>query len=236
VAPGEHDERIGVTQLAGCQRAVVGPAEQRDLSPQPLRAQPFGIQAREAERPLGHARTGALHGDPHGTEPAEILAPVRLAPHLKPVDDEPEPAPGPDDRRRQQREVRKRTGVHDIVAPAVAGEVPQDAGAEHEGRQDSPVAGAVVERHAGPDDADFDPGHTRVLAPVPLAKGDVGDLVTGRGQPFGQVSVPPLGAADGIGEQAVVDQADAHSGCRLSYSVRCKTAAAATFASRLRLC
>jgi hypothetical protein len=236
VAPGEHDERIGVTQLAGCQRAVVGPAEQRDLSPQPLRAQPFGIQAREAERPLGHARTGALHGDPHGTEPAEILAPVRLAPHLKPVDDEPEPAAGPDERRRQQREVRKRAGVDDVVAPAVACEVPQDADAEHEWRQDPPVAGAVVERHAGPDDPNLDTGHPRVLTPVPLTQGDVGHLVTGRGQPLGEGAVPALGTADGIGEQAVVDQADAHSGCRLSYPVRCKTAAAATFASRLRLC
>ena len=51
---------------------------------------------------------------------------------------------------------------------------------------------------------------------VPLAQGQVGDLVALRRQALGEVAIPALGAADGVGEKAVVDDADAHSGSIIS--------------------
>ena len=45
---------------------------------------------------------------------------------------------------------------------------------------------------------------------APLAQRQVGHLVAVGGEPLGEVAVPALGAADGVGEEAVVDEADAH--------------------------
>ena len=48
------------------------------------------------------------------------------------------------------------------------------------------------------------------LAALPLAQRQVGDLVALGGQALGEVAIPALAAADGVREQAVVDDADAH--------------------------
>jgi hypothetical protein len=45
----------------------------------------------------------------------------------------------------------------------------------------------------------------RALAAIPLAQGEVGDLVPLLGEPLGEVAVPALGAADGVRVEAVVD-------------------------------
>ena len=69
----------------------------------------------------------------------------------------------------------------------------------------------------------LDHAHARdlgALAAVPLAQRQVGDLVPVGGQPLGEVAVPALGAADGVGEQAVVDEADAHGSGRGSQTLR----------------
>ena len=60
---------------------------------------------------------------------------------------------------------------------------------------------------------DRDDAHARDprrLGRVPLQAREVGDLVALGGQALGEVAVPALGAADGPGEQAVVDEADPH--------------------------
>ena len=50
----------------------------------------------------------------------------------------------------------------------------------------------------------------RALAALPLAQRQVGDLVTLGRQALGQVAVPALGPADGVGVEAVVDDAHPH--------------------------
>ena len=65
-------------------------------------------------------------------------------------------------------------------------------------------------RGAGGDHAHA--GHVAALAAaVPLAQREVGDLVPVGGEPLREVAVPALGAADGVREQAVVDEADPHA-------------------------
>ena len=50
------------------------------------------------------------------------------------------------------------------------------------------------------------------LAALPLAQRQVGDLVALGREALGEVAIPALAAADRVREQAVVDDADAHSG------------------------
>ena len=66
----------------------------------------------------------------------------------------------------------------------------------------------------GPTATTRTPGTLGGRAAIPLAQRQVGDLVPVGRQPLGEVAVPALGAADGVGEQAVVDEADAHGGGR----------------------
>ena len=63
----------------------------------------------------------------------------------------------------------------------------------------------------GPDGDHAHAGDARVLALGPLAQRQVVDLVALGGEPLGEVAVPALGAADGVREQAVVDDADPHA-------------------------
>src|SRR5918998_2295891 len=169
------------------------------------------MKAREAERALIEAGAELLDEVSHRSGPRpEVVAPIVAAPHLVPIHDEvvaadPAQCPG-----RQQREVWERRGVDHVVGAAVAEQVPQYPGAKDKRRQDpaSPVRG--VEPHAWPR---RDHVYTRDLTPLyasPLAQREVGQLVSIGGQPFGEVAIPSLGAADGVGEQAVVDQADTH--------------------------
>ena len=60
----------------------------------------------------------------------------------------------------------------------------------------------------GPASTTRTPGQVGHRAAVPLAQRDVGDLVALGGQPQGEVAVPALRPADGVGEEAVVDKGD----------------------------
>ena len=97
-----------------------------------------------------------------------------------------------------------------MVAAAVAHQVPQHAGAEHERRQHAATARPGVERHPRADGTDVDARDSGVLASLPLPQRQVDDLVPVGGEPLGQVAIPPLGTADGVWEQAVIDDADPH--------------------------
>ena len=62
--------------------------------------------------------------------------------------------------------------------------------------------------------------HLAALAALPLAQRQVRDLVAVGGEPLAEVAVPALGAADGVREQAVVDEADPHAGARACQTFR----------------
>jgi hypothetical protein len=169
------------------------------------------MQLGEHERAGCEQRARPLHemaDRPAG--PPEVRVPVRLRPHLEPVDAEPGPRARERGARREQREEREGAGVHHVVAPAVAEQVAQHAPAEAQRRPDPPVPVVPVERLARGDrdhlDA-LDPGRVVV---VPLAPREVGDLVAGRDELGGEVAVPALGAADRPRVQAVVEDADPH--------------------------
>ena len=103
--------------------------------------------------------------------------------------------------------------MNDVVAAAVAKQVQEHPEPEYERRQDAPSPAGRVQRHAG---ACGNYAHVAVeLDPrpaLPLAQGQVCDLVALSCQPLGQVPVPALATADGVGKEAVVDDADAHAG------------------------
>ena len=173
------------------------------------------VQAREAEGALAaRARTRAAPPADAPADRPEVLAPVVAAPHLVPVDDEPEaPRSGRASAGGQQREVRERRGVDDVVAAAVAQQVPQHA--ERRRRSGGSDRGGCRRARRG---SSRGPTATHVARPGSAAarprshctQRQVGDLVPVGGQPLGEVAVPALGAADGVREQAVVDEADPH--------------------------
>ena len=135
------------TGAGGRGRAGVLPFEARQLAAEPLLAQTALVEPREAERSLRRrAGTRAGPASRPARRPAQILAPVLARPDLVPVDDEPEAAAAAQCSCREQREVRKRGGVDDVVAPSVAQQVARDAEPEDQRRQDAPPA-ARVELH-----------------------------------------------------------------------------------------
>ena len=221
VAAGEHHQRLGRGGLARLERSRVLALEHGELAVHGRGAQAPGVELREAEGALGNAQAERLNGladaAAHGPE---VLAPVVAAPDLVPVHHEPEAAQRAHERRRQQREVRKRRGVDHVVAAAVAEEVPEHAGAEHERRQHPPAPAGRVELHARAGAHHAHARHLGTLVASPLPKGEVGDLVSIGGQAFAEVPVPPLGTADGVRKEAVVDQTDAHGSGRGSQTLR----------------
>ena len=62
----------------------------------------------------------------------------------------------------------------------------------------------------GPTAMHSTPSTSDRLPACPLAEGQIRDLVAISRQPLGEVAIPPLATADGVREQTVVDQADAH--------------------------
>ena len=107
--------------------------------------------------------------------------------------------------------------MDDVVAAPVEQQVPEHAEPEDERRQDPPPAAAAhVQRHPRSDDAHVDAGHAGIGAAIPLAQRHVRHLVAVGREPLGEVAVPALGAADRVGEEAVVDEADAHARRRVS--------------------
>src|ERR1700749_1977561 len=100
--------------------------------------------------------------------------------------------------------------MDDVVTSTVANEVPEHPASEHDRRQDPATARPAVELHPWSDRVNGDARDPRISSPVPLSEGQIADLVSIRRQPLSEVSVPALGPANRVWEQAVVDQADAH--------------------------
>ena len=146
--------------------------------------------------------------------PAEVFAPVAARPHLEPIDHQPvaPAAAGPPPRRAARstetsRCARRRSDVH--VGGGARARRRRTPAAARPGADLSactaPSAGRQRPPHAG---------NTGIRTTIPLAQRQVGDLMSLGGEPLRQASVPALGAADRVREQAVVDEADAHSRCR----------------------
>ena len=213
--PGEHDQRLGRRAAAGAGAPAYSPSQHGHLAAQALLAQALGVQPEKQNARWRHARAEPLHERSRSRPPtpAEVLAPVGAAPDLVPVDDQRDSAPsGRTSAGGEQREVRERTpcGRRRSGGRGAAG-ASSTPSAEDERRQDPAPAAGVYSAIRGP--AVDDP-HARVevglLAALPLAQRQVGDLVALGREALGEVAIPALGAADGVGEQAVVDDADAH--------------------------
>jgi len=71
-----------------------------------------------------------------------------------------------------------------------------------------PTSAVRVEPHSRPDAEDPDAREVGAGSGLPLPERQVGDLVPGRGEAPRQLPVPALGAADRVGIQTVVDEAD----------------------------
>jgi hypothetical protein len=99
--------------------------------------------------------------------------------------------------------------VDDVVAAAVTAQMPEDAPAEPKCRADPAPAGDV-QVDTRPDGHDLDAGNPRLLAVLPLTQRQVRDLEALAGEPLGEGALPALAAADGVGIEAVVDEADVH--------------------------
>ena len=121
--------------------------------------------------------------------------------------------------RGEQGEVRERRGVYGVVAPAMASQVSQHAGPEAQRWTDRPPTVGGVQRAAGRDRDDLDAARRiRPLAGRPLAAREVGHLMTMGGQRRRERAIPPLGSADRVGKETVVDDADPHLRVSLPYA------------------
>ena len=100
--------------------------------------------------------------------------------------------------------------MHHLVAAPAPQQVPQHPQPKHQWRGDLAAAVGGVQREFRPHRHDAHPIDPRLLAPLPLAQRQVGDLVALSGEALGEVSIPPLGAPHRVGEEAVVYEADAH--------------------------
>ncbi len=100
--------------------------------------------------------------------------------------------------------------MHHVVAVPAAQQVPQHAQPEHQRRGDLAAAVGGVQRQFRPRRHDAHPIDPRLLAVLPLAQRQVGDLVALLREALGEVAIPALSAPDGAGEEAVVYEADAH--------------------------
>src|SRR3954451_5393143 len=91
------------------------------------------VEPRDAEGALRYANARALHQPAErARERAGVVAPVCARPDLVPVDDDAVAAASAQCARGEQREVRKRGSVHDVVGAPVAPEVPSDGEPEPE--------------------------------------------------------------------------------------------------------
>ena len=72
----EHQHRLRGLRSRPLERARVLAEQQSRRPAQALAHEPLGVEAGEAERPLGHAGAEQLHGVAEGPHPAEVLAPV----------------------------------------------------------------------------------------------------------------------------------------------------------------
>ena len=217
VAAGEHDDRLAPAPAPARSSdadvlAASAPSARRAG---PRRAAAPRAAARSRRRAAARARSSRCTNAP--TAPparAQVLAPVGARPHLVPVDDErvarraaSRPPPRAARSRGTRRCGRRRSGAR-AAAGATARRAPNTSGGRIRRR---PLASLTYSAIRGPTDAHVDARHAGVHAAVPLAQRQVGDLVPVGREPLAEVAVPALGAADGVGEEAVVDEADAHA-------------------------
>jgi hypothetical protein len=99
--------------------------------------------------------------------------------------------------------------VDDVVAAAVAEQMAQHTQPEDERRPD-PAATAGVELEPRPHRDHPDAVEGRIHAGPPLPERQVGDVVAVLGELLREVAVPAFCAADRVGIEAVVDDADPH--------------------------
>jgi hypothetical protein len=71
--------------------------------------------------------------------------------------------------------------------------------------------------HRRPDRDNADARNARILSALPLTQREIGDVVTDRRKPLGEVAVPPFGSADCVWVEAVIDEADTHGGTLEEY-------------------
>src|SRR5262245_28134764 len=110
--------------------------------------------------------------------------------------------------------------MYDVVPAAVAEQVPEDAEAEHDGRQQSASAAPRVQAEAGPDGDYADTGDVGLAASIPLPQCQERDFVPLRGERLRDVTGPALRSSDRVREQTVVDDADLHGAYPSSRSGR----------------
>ena len=99
--------------------------------------------------------------------------------------------------------------MHDVVVVSVARQMSPDGVPEGEWwTERSPF---ILVDATRVDEADHAYVRKRWrLVRVPVAHRQVGDVVSGLAEPESEVAHPALGAADRLGENVVVDEADAH--------------------------
>ena len=185
-------------------RAAPGPPAQA-LGPQPL-----GVEAREAERPLGHARAEQLHG------PAEPRPPgrgTRASTRATTPRASPPPAGSRAAAAAAAAGAARSTGTRRCAPRRSRGR--GGAGGPAPRRRTRAAGGSAAARRgraraAGPTAHDAHAGHLGALAARPTGAGSGRSPRARRRQPLAQLAVPALGPADRVGEQAVVDEADPH--------------------------
>jgi hypothetical protein len=136
--------------------------------------------------------------------------PIAACPHLVPVDDDTVAVEPPRSRHGKEGEVREGRRVNHVVAAAMAEQMPEHPETEDERRQNPTPAGRGVQPHPRADGAHDDPRHPGIRSLIPLAQCQVGHLMSVGGEALAKVAIPALGSADGVREETVVDQADAH--------------------------
>ena len=159
---------------------------------------------------LGQAHAEALHPPAdRAPGPAQVLAPVVAGPQLDPVDHEREAAEAPRD---SPRPAARSTGTRLCGRRRSGGRGEAGATAlppEHERRAGCGGGRRRVELHPGPDGVDVHAAELGALSARPLVEGQYVTSCLG-GQALREIAVPALGPTDGVGVQAVVDEADPH--------------------------
>ena len=126
-----------------------------------------------------------------------------------PIDHELE-APGvPNSSGGEQREIRERGRVDDVVAVSSPGEVGEHAQTEDKRWKDAP-AGLSVELQTRTHNLHADAGQKRLLAAFPLTESQVRDLMPTGYQAFAEIPVPTFGSTNRVRIETVVDKANPH--------------------------
>ena len=109
----------------------------------------------------------------------------------------------------EQRKMESRC-LDDVEQRSLPSEIAEDTKREPQLSADAPPS-LDIEAHTWRDCDHVDPGDVRVGSRLPLLQRQVGDFVAAGGDAFGKRPVPPLAAPDGVGVEAVVDEADPHA-------------------------